>query len=515
MLQLAPARQPAPASMSSQNFPTMVPEDMGAPRASEARGGGSLSQSASPTLMPEDMLDDYEPARPPPVRRLTDRPDPTIIPEEEDLAPPILAPPILAQETAPLPVPIIRGEDLLGDPRQRRRKPRPLPPLPPEPEPEPELPLEDDDVISTLELADRDGSELEAPAPVEFPTAPVPPPFSNPHPTYEDDDYDERPTETGFDEDAGVLAFEPEEADDEVELPPSPRMGRPPPSIRPSGPPPLAVHPRQEEETGGNRSMLLGIVVVLLLVIGGGVIAMNAGGEDPVEDPDGVVVADPPEDPAGVNPPVDPPKDPPVNPMTVDTPKDPPVNPMTVDAPKDPPVDTPKDPPVDTPKDPPKDPDGVVEVAPPDKPPDQPPQPATGTLSVTVTPSSASILIDGRTAGKGSVSKTLTQGRHTVAAEAKGYKTSEQRVTVGEGTKALDISLEKLSTSGIVTLYGTPGSQVWVGDRKIDTIPASIELPEGSHTFRVVTPDSTSYTVQRTIQFANPGQPVKVMLMPD
>ena len=136
-------------------------------------------------------------------------------------------------------------------------------------------------------------------------------------------------------------------------------------------------------------------------------------------------------------------------------------------------------------------------------------------LAITVTPSSAMILVDGKQVGTGTANVTTKLGGHTVVARADGYSTVERKVTLDGARTPVSLKLEQASSSGVVKLFGTPGSQVFLGDKKIETLPATITLPEGSYTFRVVTPSNVSYTVSKTIRFDSPDKAVNISLMPD
>ena len=60
---------------------------------------------------------------------------------------------------------------------------------------------------------------------------------------------------------------------------------------------------------------------------------------------------------------------------------------------------------------------------------------------------------------------------------------------------------------GLVLVIGLPGSEVYVDDQHMGSIPGNVKIGEGIHFFKMVTPDGQSCTVGRDIRFFREGAP--------
>lgn len=409
-------------------------------------------------------------------------PDPTIIPEDDDEIGPVYLP----EETAPV-VAELDDEDMETPPTPVRRPPT----LSDEfgiPDAPPPMPIS------------VEGEELEGPAPVEFPRAqPGRVPAA------------QRPGFRPPTADA-ILPPEEDETEDRVD-PPAAGTLRPPQSSAPEA---------EEEEHGPYWGRII-VAALLLFGLVGGVMKVLFGSDD------GDVVAantDPPVEPVRVDPPTAPVQTPPVVPPVAPPPSnvevpvaqvDPPVAPVNP-VPPTPPVN-PVNPPVTPPannnvvKPPPSGNNGSASNTP--TPPVTPPPAAVASLRISVNPPNASVTVDGTALASGATSWSGAPGRHVVSGKAPGYKSQDKSVDLAASGGDVALVLEKEVSSGVVKLFGTPGSQVFVGDLRIDSLPAQIELAEGTYTFRVVMPDQSSYTVQKAVKFNAAGQPINVSLAPN
>ena len=65
----------------------------------------------------------------------------------------------------------------------------------------------------------------------------------------------------------------------------------------------------------------------------------------------------------------------------------------------------------------------------------------------------------------------------------------------------------QLDDQGLVLVVGLPGSQVYVDDQHMGSIPGNVKIGEGIHFFKMVTPEGQSCTVGRDIRFFREGAP--------
>ena len=107
------------------------------------------------------------------------------------------------------------------------------------------------------------------------------------------------------------------------------------------------------------------------------------------------------------------------------------------------------------------------------------------TLKITTT-QGATIKVDGKPAGIGSVEKQLLPGVYYVAVEKKGYfPIKNKMITLHKGkTTTLDLPLKK--REGILILMTKPtGANVYVDGIKIGKTPLSKKIMEGNRTIKV------------------------------
>ena len=138
-----------------------------------------------------------------------------------------------------------------------------------------------------------------------------------------------------------------------------------------------------------------------------------------------------------------------------------------------------------------------------------------GKLNVTSTPAGATVYVDGTAVGTTPTSATVAYGNHTVKLSLDGYESTTRTVDVKTGSLSVPFQLKSTATTGRVNLFGTTGSVVYDGSTKLGTIPVTAQLSEGTHTFKVVLPDGSSYSVTRNVQFPDGGRPVNIPLSPN
>ncbi len=139
-----------------------------------------------------------------------------------------------------------------------------------------------------------------------------------------------------------------------------------------------------------------------------------------------------------------------------------------------------------------------------------------GKINVTSTPAGATVYVDGTAVGTTPTSTTVAYGSHTVKIDMDGYEGSTRSVDVQTRSLSVPFQLKAVGgATGRVNLFGTTGSVVYDGSTKLGTIPVTAQLTEGPHTFKVVLPDGSSYSVTRNVQFPDGGRPVNIPLSPN
>jgi len=133
------------------------------------------------------------------------------------------------------------------------------------------------------------------------------------------------------------------------------------------------------------------------------------------------------------------------------------------------------------------------------------PENKTGSLTVTSSPTSATLYIDG--VYKGATPKTisgLSVGDHRVEVSKSGYTTYSKTKYVAEGSNSLPVTLSKAVIKTFVTIKSYPvGSYVFInGDNKGQT-PLTREMNPGTYTFLIKNFGYKDYTVKKTIPVGN------------
>lgn len=136
----------------------------------------------------------------------------------------------------------------------------------------------------------------------------------------------------------------------------------------------------------------------------------------------------------------------------------------------------------------------------------------TGTVSVVSVPAGAKVFVDDQARGQTPTKVELPQGLHTVRLELDGHQPAARSVNLSGDTANVSFELSPLAVVGQVNLFGPPGAEVYADGKALGKLPATGKLSEGSHTFKVVTPDGTEFTRTVQVQFAAPGQPAIISL---
>lgn len=132
-----------------------------------------------------------------------------------------------------------------------------------------------------------------------------------------------------------------------------------------------------------------------------------------------------------------------------------------------------------------------------------------GTVSVTVKPEGAILIVDGEELPAGAASKPvpLGPGVHKIAAKADGYATAEQSVTIASG-RDQQITFALVAEKGLVTVQA-PNARMTIA---IDDQPMGVGtwsgmLSPGSHTVSMYGPEGQPYAMAIAVQ---PGVPLLV-----
>jgi hypothetical protein len=142
-----------------------------------------------------------------------------------------------------------------------------------------------------------------------------------------------------------------------------------------------------------------------------------------------------------------------------------------------------------------------------------------GAFSIDSNPTGADVYFDDKLVGRTPIQKMEGQaGLHTIAFKKPGFGTISRAVeiTPGSNVELSPIQLRSLEPSvGIVNVSSArmaPGSKLFVDGNLAGVLPISVKLPEGDHTFRVLGPDGTSFSVMRKVGFNTPGQAMSLEL---
>ena len=144
-----------------------------------------------------------------------------------------------------------------------------------------------------------------------------------------------------------------------------------------------------------------------------------------------------------------------------------------------------------------------------------PTESASGSFSISTTPAGAMVYVDNRAVGKSPISTDQPYGLHTVRVELDGYKTDARTVDLQTSSMAVPFELRPVVVTGKVNILGgggTSGAALYVDGNRVGQLPATANLSEGTHTFKVELADGTSFTRILNIRFEVPGRPVTVTL---
>jgi hypothetical protein len=112
-------------------------------------------------------------------------------------------------------------------------------------------------------------------------------------------------------------------------------------------------------------------------------------------------------------------------------------------------------------------------------------------LQLTIAPSGAAVVIDGRLVGTAPLSPVhVAAGHRVIEVSAEGYHPLRREMTAIAGEpRALTLALEALPRTGRLRLQVTPpGALVWLDGRAAGSGPLELELRQGGHVLEVGAP---------------------------
>lgn len=127
-----------------------------------------------------------------------------------------------------------------------------------------------------------------------------------------------------------------------------------------------------------------------------------------------------------------------------------------------------------------------------------------GTIKLDGTPRGAMISIDGEARGTLPMSFELSAGNHSITVENAGFAPLKKTVTVTAGqttTQGVELWQEVQVGIAIVAIQGKDGLTLYVDGVASGTLPARVNVPEGSHTFSVKNADGTEFSATRDVKF--------------
>jgi outer membrane biosynthesis protein TonB len=143
------------------------------------------------------------------------------------------------------------------------------------------------------------------------------------------------------------------------------------------------------------------------------------------------------------------------------------------------------------------------------------PEVQTGSFVINSAPSGAHLYVDDVLVGQTQVTtKPMDYGMHYVKAQLDGYRSESRPVDLRSPQVSVPFELKPLVIRGTVLLIGPPGAQCFVDGNPGPKLPGSISVSEGTHTFRVVMLDGSSFTRTQKISFTSGGKPPRVQLTP-
>jgi hypothetical protein len=137
-----------------------------------------------------------------------------------------------------------------------------------------------------------------------------------------------------------------------------------------------------------------------------------------------------------------------------------------------------------------------------------------GTISVNVSPSNATVFVDGVRVGTGSQSVTVAPGQHSVRVTANGYTDFNQTVNVNAGANVpVQANLQAIIQNGILQVNVPNGAQVFINGALVGSNSGRITVPAGQVSVRVTLPGFQDFNATVTIQ-ANQVNTVNADLQP-
>lgn len=114
-------------------------------------------------------------------------------------------------------------------------------------------------------------------------------------------------------------------------------------------------------------------------------------------------------------------------------------------------------------------------------------------VTVRLSPASAQLLIDGRSAAAGVL--RLPAGHHQLSAAAEGHRPLHREIIVSAGTPLqIDLALEPLQRTGRVRITSAPPrAAAEIDGSRAGATPVDAELPAGGHTLRLTAPGWRPY----------------------
>jgi hypothetical protein len=148
-----------------------------------------------------------------------------------------------------------------------------------------------------------------------------------------------------------------------------------------------------------------------------------------------------------------------------------------------------------------------------------PPAPrSTGTVSVTSTPNSALVFVDGSYQGKAPLTVTLYPGTHSFRLSLQGYNDYTVSVYITANTNQRLNPVLDTAVFGTVSISSMPGSSVWMDSNFQDRIPSSgtltlYNIASGNHVFKIT---ATGYNDWINTIYIQPNSvtPISTTLVP-
>jgi serine/threonine protein kinase len=147
----------------------------------------------------------------------------------------------------------------------------------------------------------------------------------------------------------------------------------------------------------------------------------------------------------------------------------------------------------------------------------------TGTFSVSSDPVGATIFANNQSLGQTPLQgRELGPGKYEIRIEKDGHRPARRLIELAAGQR-IDLGKVELQFIGTAPVTGVvsvtapnaaPGSRLFIDGSLTGTLPVTVQLTEGAHTFKVQAPDGTYFTQKRETRFDGSGRPVNVELSP-